>query len=356
MNDLRKTVTPGGDQDWEILVPLPPLTAWMDAQGLGWGPIESPTLLGGGTQNILLHFHRAGRPYVLRRPPKHLRANSNETMRREARVLGALGGSDVRHPGLIAACPQEDVIGTAFYLMEPIDGFTPREEMPPLHAGDPAIRRIMGFELVDAIAALSKIDYLGAGLADLGKLDGFLERQVGRWLGQLETYKHYAEWPGLAGLPPAHEIGAWLDAHRPSVFQPGLIHGDVNFGNVMFRRDGPQLAALVDWELTTLGDPLIDLGWLLCVWPEDGADIGPVTPWKGFPTRSELIERYAVQTGRDVAPLADWYEVLACFKLGAILEGTYARACAGQAPVETGEALHASTVNLFTRALEKISA
>jgi aminoglycoside phosphotransferase (APT) family kinase protein len=98
MSEPRKTVTPGGDQDWEALVALPALTAWMDAQGLGDGPIVNPRLLGGGTQNILLLFERAGRPYVLRRPPKHLRSNSNDTMHREARVLEELMGSAVRHP------------------------------------------------------------------------------------------------------------------------------------------------------------------------------------------------------------------------------------------------------------------
>lgn len=355
MSEPRKSVTPGGDQDWESLVALPALTAWMDGQGLGHGAIDNPRLLGGGTQNILLLFERAGRPYVLRRPPKHLRANSNETMRREARVLAALKGSDVRHPGLIAACPQEDVLGVAFYLMEPIDGFVPREEMPSLHAGDPNVRHAMGLELIDAIAALARVDHVAAGLADLGKIDGFLERQVGRWRAQLESYAEFAEWPGLAGIPGVDEIGAWLTAHRPTEFQPGLIHGDVNFGNIMYRRDGPELAALVDWELTTIGDPLIDLGWVLCVWPPDGSEAGPVTPWTGFPTRAEIIDRYAQRTGREVAHLADWYEVLACYKLGAILEGTYARACAGRAPKETGEALHASTVALFTRALAKIS-
>jgi aminoglycoside phosphotransferase (APT) family kinase protein len=111
---------------------------------------------------------------------------------------------------------------------------------------------------------------------------------------------------------------------------------------------------MVDWELTTLGDPMVDLGWLLSAWPEDGTDTGPVKPWQGFPTRSEIVSRYADKAGRDVSH-ADWYEVLACFKLGAILEGTYARACAGRAPKETGDFLHASTLSLFARALKKIS-
>ena len=175
--ETSRSAVPGGDQDWAELVPLDRLTPWMDAQGLPGGPIEHPRLLTGGTQNILLRFERGGREYVLRRPPKHLRANSNETMRREARVLAALAGTDVRHPALIAACPAEDVIGAAFYLMAPVDGFLPRDEMPALHAGDAAIRHRMGLEMADAIAALGKVDYAARGLSDLGKVDGYLERQ-----------------------------------------------------------------------------------------------------------------------------------------------------------------------------------
>lgn len=352
--DLPKTIVPRGDTDWQTFLSIDVLRGWMDGQGLGHGPIEDAALLGGGTQNILLKFTRAGRTYVLRRPPKHLRANSNETMRREARVLAALKGTDVPHPDLIAACPDETVLGAAFYLMEPIDGFTPREEMPVLHATDPAIRRQMGFEMVDAAAALSKVDYAAKGLSNLGKLDNFLERQVGRWKSQLESYAEFEGWPGIGGIPGVDEVGAWLNANRPPSFKPGIIHGDFHFGNVMFDRHGPKMVAMVDWELTTLGDPMVDLGWLLAMWPEDGAETGPVFgSWVGFPTRDEIVARYAEKTGRDVAH-ADWYEVLACYKLGAILEGTYARACAGRAPKTTGDYLHASTVNLFTRALKKI--
>ncbi len=353
MTEPARPSVPRGDQDWQNFLSVDRLSAWMDSQDLPRGEIENPHLLGGGTQNILLRFERGSRSFVLRRPPKHLRANSNETMRREARVLAALKGTPVRHPELIAACGDEQVLGAAFYLMEPVEGFTPREEMPALHANDPAIRRTMGFEMVDAIAALAGVDYAAKGLSNLGKIDNYLERQVGRWRSQLESYSEHPGWPGLAGLPGVDEIGAWLNAHRPQNFMPGLIHGDFHFGNVLFDRNGPKLTAMVDWELTTLGDPLVDLGWLLQAWPEDGAATGPVTPWSGFPTRAEIVARYAEMTGRNVSE-AGWYEVLACYKLGAILEGTYARACAGRAPKETGDYLHASTVNLFTRALQLI--
>jgi len=194
---------------------------------------------------------------------------------------------------------------------------------------------------------------VAAGLADLGRPEGFLERQVGRWRAQLESYHEHPGWPGLAGLPGVDAIGRWLDDHRPTDFRPGLIHGDFHFANVLFRRNGPEIAAMVDWELVTVGEPMVDLGVLLSNWPPDGAETGPVRPWAGFPTRAELIDRYAERTGRDVSS-ADWYEVLACYKIGCILEGTYARACAGRAPKETGDYLHGLTVGLFQRALEKI--
>ncbi len=337
-------------------VDLAAVAAWMDGKGLGAGPIENAVPLAGGTQNILLRFGRSGRTYVLRRPPPHLRANSNETMRREARVLGALAGTDVPHPGLIAACPEEDVIGAAFYLMEPVDGFNPTTGLPALHAGSEAIRRRMGLALVEGIAALGALDYRALGLDGLGKPDNYLERQVARWKAQLDSYAEFDGWTGPAEIPGVDKVAAWLDAHRPASFQPGIIHGDYHLANVMYRHDSGDLAAIVDWELTTIGDPLLDLGWLMATWPE-GETPAPgavgVQPWTGFPTAAELVEHYRPRTTRDLSTL-DWYAVLACYKLGIILEGTHARACAGRAPKATGDRLHATTIGLFQRALRWI--
>jgi aminoglycoside phosphotransferase (APT) family kinase protein len=337
-------------------VDLAAVAAWMDGQGLGSGPLEDAVLLAGGTQNILLKFSRSGRSYVLRRPPPHLRANSNETMRREARVLAAIAGTDVPHPGLIAACGDETVIGAAFYLMEPIDGFNPTTGLPPLHAGSEAIRHRMGLSLVEGIAALGALDYRALGLEGFGKPDNYLERQVARWKAQLDSYAEFDGWTGPAEIPGVDRVAAWLDAHRPSTFQPGIIHGDYHLANVMYRHDSGDLAAIVDWELTTIGDPLLDLGWLMATWPE-GETPAPgavgVQPWTGFPTADELVEHYRPRTTRDLGTL-DWYAVLACYKLGIILEGTHARACAGRAPKATGDRLHATTIGLFQRALRWI--
>ena len=337
---------------WSQLVDLDRLSAWMDDQGLAPGAIEEAARPPGGTQNLLLKFRRGDRWFMLRRPPLHPRMNGSETMRREARVLAALAGTDVPHPRLIAACPQEDVLGAAFYLMEPVDGFNPTVGLPPLHAGDPAIRRAMGFALVDGIAALGRVDHIAAGLGDFGRVDGFLERQVGRWQKQLASYAEYDGWAGPGEIEGVDRVAAWLDTHRPATFQPGIIHGDYHLANVLYRFDGPELAAIVDWELTTIGDPLLDLGWILATWPLEGVQTTStsVTPWDGFPKAGELVERYAGQTTRDMSAM-NWYAVLACYKLGIILEGTHARAAAGKAEKATGDALHAQTLSLFQRAL-----
>jgi len=351
---LAGTEKPGEPVERE-LVDLDALSAWMDTQGLPEGPIEHAERLAGGTQNVLLRFDRGGRTFVLRRPPPHKRKNSDETMRREARVLGALRGSDVPHPGLIAACSGLDVIGAAFYLMEPIDGFNPATGLPEYHLSDPAIRHQMGLELVDGIVALGRVDHIAVGLSDFGRPEGYLERQVGRWRSQLESYSEFEGYPG-PDIPGVDDVAAWLEANRPASFRPGILHGDYHLSNVMYRPDSPALAAIVDWELCTIGDPLLDLGWLLATWPEpDGPKPGAigVTPWDGFPVADELVERYAKGTERDLEHI-DWYAVLACYKLGIILEGTHARACAGRAPRATGDILHATTVGLFERALARI--
>ncbi len=325
---------------------------WMDEQGLGRGPIETVSPISGGTQNVMLRFERDGRPYVLRRGPEHLRPRSNDVIRRECRVLRSLSGTDVPHPPLIAACDDPSVLGDAvFYLMEPVDGFNASLALPPLHASDAAVRHEMGLRLVDALATLAEVDHEAVGLGDFGKPDGFLERQVPRWLAELASYDDFAEYPG-ADIGPVDEVATWLDAHRPASWRPGILHGDYHAANVMFSPGGPDVAAVVDWEMCTIGDPLLDLGWLLATWELPGAPeefAGPLTRAGGLATDDELVRRYAERSTRDLAAI-DWYVVLACFKLGIILEGTHARALAGLAPQDIGDRLHLTTQRLFDRA------
>jgi aminoglycoside phosphotransferase (APT) family kinase protein len=330
-------------------VDLDALAAWMDGQGLGagTGPVTDVERITGGTQNVLLRFTRDGRSYVLRRPPPHKRANSDETMRREARVLAALAGTDVPHPGLIAACGDEAVLGAAFYLMEPVDGFNPTQGLPEPHRSDPALQHDLGLSMADAIAALGRVDVEAVGLADFGKPDGWLERQVERWRSHLASYDAIPGYPGAAGIGDVETVATWLDDHRPASWRPGLIHGDFHFANVLIRRDAGAVAAMVDWELATIGDPLLDLGHLLATWPGPGSPMA--VPGAGLPSRDEVIARYGAGSDRPLDDV-DWYQVLACYRLGIILEGTHARAAAGQAPKEVGDLLHAHTVSLFAQA------
>ncbi len=331
-------------------IDLDALRNWMDDRGLESGPLYNVELLAGGTQNILLRFRRSGRDFVLRRPPLHLRKNSNKTMLREARVLEAISGSDVPHPSFIAGCDDESVIGACFYLMEPIEGFNPGTGLPDFHASDPAIRRRMGFSFVEGVAALGALDYKKVGLEDFGKPEGFLRRQPSRWMSQLEGYAEVNSWTGFEELPDVTGIVSWLEKHMPDDFTPGIIHGDCHLSNTMFHNDNAELAALVDWELATIGDPLVDLGWVIATWSSEGRKtVLEIEPWDGFPTLDELIAHYGERSSRNMDAIS-WYGVLGCFKLGAILEGTHARASAGKAPKETGDFLHAMTISLFEHA------
>ena len=346
------------------LVDFAVLADWMDAEGLPRGDFEQVKVLAGGTQNVLVRLVRGDERYVLRRGPQHLRPASNQVMRREMEVLAALAGSDVPHPRFIAGCPDEEVMGGAvFYLMEPVNGFNATVELPQLHASDATMRHEMGLQAADAVARLAAVDHVAVGLADFGRPEGFLERQVPRWLRELESYSEHDGYPGPA-IPGVDDVADWLDANRPTTWTPGILHGDYHLANVMYSPTGPELAAIVDWEMCTIGDPLLDLGWLLATWPEvepaTGAGRGGMASMAamasgaigaagGLPSGDELVKRYAERSERDLSSIA-WYAVLACFKLGIVLEGTNARAHAGKAPKPTGDLLHAITLGLFARA------
>ncbi len=328
------------------------VAAWMSQQGLGEGPIENVAEITGGTQNVMLRFTRSGREYVFRRGPRHLRPVSNSVILRETRVLRALADTDVPHAALIAVCDDVDVLGDAvFYLMEPVDGFNAGAGLPALHASDAGVRHGMGLSMADAAARLGAIDHVAVGLADFGKPEGFLDRQVPRWLSELQSFSDFDNYPG-PDIGDVDAVAGWLQERQPQYFQPGIMHGDYHAANVMFSPTGPDVVAIVDWEMCTIGDPLLDLGWMLATWYRPGHE--PVLPNElmvagDLATPDELVARYAQNTGRDLSNI-DWYAVMACFKLGIILEGSNARAAAGKAPREIGDMLHTATVRLFERA------
>ena len=321
------------------LVDLGVLEEWMDANGFPPGPLRDMTVLSGGTQNIHLRLRKGDGTYVFRRPPEHLRKGSNDVNRREARVLAALRDTRVPAPRLVASCPDETVLGAAFYVMEWVDGVS-LEESRPAYAGDPNALFAMGLAAVDALATLGEVDHIAVGLGDFGRPDGFLERQVGRWLSELDSYRELSGYPG-PDIPGLHEVSDWLDRNRPSGFRPGIMHGDYHMANLRFAPDEPRVAAILDWEMCTIGDPLLDLGWLIATCATEAAS--------GLPKDSELAERYAGRSDRDLSTIS-WYATLACFKLGIVLEGTHARACAGRAEKSTGDRLHDQCLNLFRQA------
>ncbi|TCP53603.1 aminoglycoside phosphotransferase (APT) family kinase protein [Tamaricihabitans halophyticus] len=343
----------------QSVVDVASLASWMDARELVTGSdIRDLRPLSGGTQNIMLRFERGDRSFVLRRGPRHLRERSNRVIRREMRLLAAIADTDVPHPKLIAPCPEESVLGAAFYLMEPVTGINVAVELPEPQASDPAMRHGMGLSVVDAIAKLGAVDHLAVGLADFGRVEGFLDRQVDRWLGELASYQQYPGYPG-ASIGDVSTVAEWLRRNQPARWTPGILHGDYHFANVLFEPAGTAVAAIVDWEMCTVGDPLLDLGWLLATWPHAEGGVAGMNSalggHSGFPTEAEVIARYAQHSTRDLSGI-QWYAVLACFKLGIVLEGTYARACAGQAPERVGQRLHAATLSLFEQASRRINA
>jgi aminoglycoside phosphotransferase (APT) family kinase protein len=327
--------------DWALI------ESWLATRGVAEGQVSDIEQIGGGTQNLMFKFQCGDARLVLRRGPRHLRPHTNDALRREARVLAALAPTGVPIPRLVAAEYEESVLGSVFYVMEPVDGFNASVMLPTLHESNAGIRRAMGFEAVDALLALGAVDADRVGLRDLGKPEGFLDRQVPQWLGTLDKYAALDGYPGHQ-LPQVDEIAHWLTRHQPSSFLPGIMHGDFHLANLMFRNDGPQVAAIVDWEMCTLGDPLLDFGWLLATWPQDNA-VGTLGTISALPTRTELIAHYAAAGQRPVEH-ALWYAVMASFKLAIVLEGTNARAHAGKAPKATGDLLHSIAVGLLDNA------
>ena len=205
-------------------------------------------------------------------------AGRDEGIRREWRIIEALTGTDVPHAEAVAVCADPSVLGRAFYLMGFVDGWSPTSQpgWPAPFDADLAARQALAYQMAEGIARLSAVDWRARGLHDLGRPDGFHERQVDRWTAFLERIKG-RELPGF-------EVAAgWLRAHRPLDYIPGLMHGDYQLANVMFRHGGPaRLAAIVDWEMGTVGDPKLDMAWMVQSWPEDATS--PTASFPATPT------------------------------------------------------------------------
>jgi aminoglycoside phosphotransferase (APT) family kinase protein len=314
----------------EGLVDADALARWMDARKLpGTGEPVTARFITGGASNELFEIRRGALRLALRRPPRKVPKGRNETMLREYRVLDALRDTDVPHTRAVAACDDPSVLGACFYLMEFVDGWSPMSTgrtWPAPFDTDLTAREGLAYELVEAIAKLSRVDWKARGLEGFGKPEGFHERQVDRWLAHLAAFT-FRELPGL------DDAAAWLRRHKPRAYRPGIIHGDYQFANVMYRHGAPaRMAAIVDWEMATIGDPLLDLGWVIMGWPnadEDRTSAGYVD-YTGMPSREELMQRYKTVSGLPVDEM-DYYVILARFKIAIVLEGGYARYVQGGA-------------------------
>ena len=273
-----------------------------------------------GSGNALFWVRRGEHTFVLRRPPQVVNAPGASDMTREYRILVALEDTPVPHPHPLLLCDDPDVIGVPFLVMERVEGFTPVGRLPAPY-DQPASRRQLAMAMVDAVADLAAVDWRARGLDGLGKPDGFLERQVGRWLLQLDRYR-------TRDIPELDFVANWLDRNRPQMSPAAIMHGDYSPYNVMASPSSPErLAAVIDWDTGTVGDPLLDIGHLLARWTEPGEQpvLGiEIEQRDGLPSRVELAQRYADRSGRNLDALR-YYEVLSLFKLAIILEGPSAR-------------------------------
>jgi aminoglycoside phosphotransferase (APT) family kinase protein len=282
--------------------------------------------IAGGRSNLTYAISDGTRSWVLRRPPLgHVVATAHD-MGREYRVIGALAATDVPVPRVHAFCDDLEVNGAPFYVMERVDGQILRT--PADMAGlTPDDARRCSHELIDVLARLHGVDYEAVGLADFGRPDGFLARNVARWGKQWAANK-------TRELPEIDELARRLARALPESGPPAIVHGDYRLDNTMLAPGDPgRIVAVLDWEMSTLGDPLTDLGLFLVYWggdaaPEIGASAG-IASVEGFIGKREIVARYAEQSGRSVEHL-DFYVVFATYKLAVILEGINARFLMGK--------------------------
>jgi aminoglycoside phosphotransferase (APT) family kinase protein len=301
------------------------LRAWLDGTDLpGRGAPVECGFISGGSQNEIYEIRRGDLHAALRKPPSSAPAARDEGILREWRIIEALDGSDVPHTSALGVCTDRTVLGRPFYLMGFVDGWSPMggHGLPEPFASDAAERGDLAYALIDGIVQMGEVDWQNRGLGDLGRPDGYHDRQVSRWTRFYERIR-------ARDIPGYDEATRWLDTHRPLDFKPGVMHGDYQFANVMFRHGAPgRLAAIIDWEMGTVGDPKLDLAWALQGWPEDTSTPEAARGYMdltGMPGRSRLLSFYAERSGRQVDDF-DYYLVLARWKLAVVLEQGYQRA------------------------------
>ncbi|MBA2517420.1 MAG: phosphotransferase family protein [Solirubrobacterales bacterium] len=287
-------------------------------------PLRFERITGGRSNLTYRVTDEAGGAWALRRPPLSGGLGSAHDMSREYRIISALTNTDVPVPRATGFCGDESVNGSDFYVMDFVEGTVVRDADAAHVAFPQGERRRIGEYVVDALVAIHAVDPDEAGLGELGRRDGYVARQLRRWKGQWDASK-------TRELPAMDETHSRLSGRVPGQQGMSIVHGDFRLDNTILTADG-EIAAVVDWELSTLGDPLADLGLLLVYWAEPGDQVVPLanapTLAPGFPSRSDMAARYALKTGRDLSEL-DFYVALGYWKLAAILEGVYARYSSG---------------------------
>ena len=287
-------------------------------------------LVSGGKSNLTYRVASDAGEVILRRPPLgHILPTAHD-MRREHSVLSALDGTAVPVPRTLYFGDADGPLEAPFYVMERVVGHICRNAIPAGYADEPEQRRAIGEGLVDTLAALHTVDPTEVGLADFGRPAGFMERQLRRWSKQWEATK-------VAELPALDALRDDLLRLLPPEREHAIVHGDYRLDNTILHPTQPgRIVAVLDWEMSTLGDPFTDFGALLAFWSEDADPevlraariVAPVTAGRGFPSRAEVIERYARMTGFDVSD-ADWYQAFALFKLAVVCQGIAARHAGG---------------------------
>ncbi|MGV0797081.1 phosphotransferase family protein [Mycolicibacterium elephantis] len=300
------------------------LGRWLDDVGAP-GEGEIPTLepLSGGSQNALYRVRRGDCDMVVRMPGADRSDGRITGLLREVRLMRALAGTDVPHAGLIAADETGAACGVPLLVMQAVDGWSPAQSWPWPFESDSEARRGLAFEIVEGAAKLARLPWREIGLADFGRPDDFHDRQVDRWLAYLDGHR-------VRELPGLDDAAQWLRRNRPRNYVPSIMHGDYQFANVMYRHHRPaELAAIIDWEMTTIGDPLLDLAWALIGWDGERPRDDFYVDVSGMPARSELLAHYESVSGLSTAGF-DYYTVLANWKLGIVLERSYAAMVRGE--------------------------
>ena len=309
-------------------IAVEPVSAWFDATIEGAQGPYAFELIAGGRSNLTFRVtDRHATSYVLRRPPTSHVLPSAHDMGREYRIIKSLGPTPVPVPPALAFCDDEAVNGRPFYVMGYVDGHIVRDRRIAEKVFTAQERRTAGFDLVDVLVALHQVDVDAVGLGDLGKKEDYINRQLKRWYGQFQQSAASQD----RSVPLVDEVHDLLARHIPPQGTAAIVHGDYRLDNTMLGFDG-RVAAVLDWEICTLGDPLADVGLLMVYWTEEGDASAPLgvapTTAEGFPTRAELRARYAARSGRDLSGL-DFYIAFGYWKLACILEGVFARYAGG---------------------------